>query len=129
MTSRRSQVQISSWPASVDVRQRAHPMASRKRISKLAPRVGRLPWACGCARGPCDVPRAAKGPGAIQGAAEPGLRSGPRRAPNPYLRCFATIAVISNIDTCLLPPKMGLSLSSELIMRLLTESWSLFFLT
>lgn len=45
-----------------------------------------------------------------------------------YFRWFETSLVISNIDTCFLPPKTAFSLSSALIRRLLIESCSLFFL-
>ena len=55
-----------------------------------------------------------------------GYENGPARAASSgpggdYFRCLATIAVISNIDTCFLPAKTGLSLSSALIMRLFTR--------
>ena len=58
------------------------------------------------------------------------LFSSPARKPaSPvYLRCLETSLVISNIDTCFLPPKTSLSLSSALIMRRLVLSWRLFFL-
>src|SRR6476469_1915097 len=45
-----------------------------------------------------------------------------------YLRCLFTSFVISNIETCPLPPKTGLSLSSALIMRRFFASCRLFFL-
>ena len=35
-----------------------------------------------------------------------------------YFRCFPTSFVISNILTCALPPKIGFSVSSDLIIRL-----------
>src|SRR4051794_11487335 len=45
-----------------------------------------------------------------------------------YLRCLFTSFVMSNIDTWPLPPKIGLSLSSALIMRRFFASCRLFFL-
>jgi hypothetical protein len=51
-----------------------------------------------------------------------------RRQERTYLRWFDTSLVISNIDTCFLPPKTCLSFSSALIRRRLIESCSLFFL-
>jgi hypothetical protein len=39
-----------------------------------------------------------------------------------YLRWLLTSLVISNIETCFLPPKMERSLASALIMRLLSLS-------
>ena len=45
-----------------------------------------------------------------------GLRL-PRIRSRDYLRCLLTSLVISNIETCALPPNTGLSLSSALIMR------------
>src|SRR5690242_14184570 len=45
-----------------------------------------------------------------------------------YLRCLFTNLVMSNIETCALPPKMGFSLSSALIMRRFFASCRLFFL-
>src|SRR5438132_6154609 len=41
-----------------------------------------------------------------------------------YFRCLLTSFVISNIDTCFLPPKTALSASSALIMRLFLRSCS-----
>src|SRR6185369_14538922 len=49
-------------------------------------------------------------------------------SPRVYLRCLETSLVISNIETCFLPPKTSLSLSSALIMRRLVLSCRLFFL-
>ena len=46
---------------------------------------------------------------------DPDARRNP--AESDYLRCFETSFVISNIETCLLPPKTSRSLSSALIMR------------
>ena len=48
--------------------------------------------------------------------------------PECYLRWFETSFVISNIDTCRLPPNTALNFSSALIRRLLIESCSLFLL-
>src|SRR6478735_2283436 len=45
-----------------------------------------------------------------------------------HFKWFETSFVISNIDTCFLPPKTAFSLSSALIMRLFASSWSLAFL-
>src|SRR5439155_14160974 len=56
------------------------------------------------------------------------LRACCRMLSEDYLRWFETSLVISNIDTCFLPPKTCFSLSSALIRRLLIESCSLFFL-
>ena len=42
---------------------------------------------------------------------------------NFYFRCLLTSLVISNIETCLLPPNTGRRLSSALIMRRFFESW------
>jgi len=42
-----------------------------------------------------------------------------------YFRCLLTSLVISNIETCFLPPNTGLSFSSALIMRLFLLSCSL----
>lgn len=39
-----------------------------------------------------------------------------------YLRCLLTSRVISNMETCLLPPNTGRRLSSALIMRRFLES-------
>ena len=39
-----------------------------------------------------------------------------------YLRCLFTSRVISNMETCLLPPNTGRRLSSALIMRRFFES-------
>lgn len=39
-----------------------------------------------------------------------------------YFMCLETSLVISNIETCFLPPKIFVSLSSALIMRLLVGS-------
>src|SRR5262249_18879169 len=52
----------------------------------------------------------------------------PAKPAGDYLRCLATSLVISNIETCFLPPKTSLSLSSALIMRRFTLSCRLFFL-
>ena len=41
-----------------------------------------------------------------------------KRKLNYALRCLLTRAVISNIETCFLPPKIFFRLSSALIMRL-----------
>lgn len=53
-------------------------------------------------------------------------RQPPPRAGRAYLRCLLMILVISNIDTCALP-KISLSFSSALIMRLLMASCRFFF--
>jgi hypothetical protein len=45
-----------------------------------------------------------------------------------YFRCLLTSLVISNIDTCFLPPNTPTRLASALIMRLFLASCSLFFL-
>ena len=45
-----------------------------------------------------------------------------------YLTFFETSLVMSNIDTCDLPPKTTLSLSSALIIRRFFLSWRPFFL-
>ncbi len=42
---------------------------------------------------------------------------------NFYFRCLFTSRVISNMETCLLPPNTGRRLSSALIMRRFFESW------
>jgi hypothetical protein len=47
---------------------------------------------------------------------------------NDYFRCALTSLVISNMETCFLPPKTAFSFSSALIIRLLMASCSLFFL-
>ena len=39
-----------------------------------------------------------------------------------YLRCLLTSLVISNMDTCFLPPKISLSFSSALMLRLFFAS-------
>jgi len=41
-----------------------------------------------------------------------------RRRCNAYFRCPLTSFVISNIETCFFPPKIGFSFASELIIRL-----------
>ena len=46
--------------------------------------------------------------------------------PTLQLRCLLTSLVISNIETCFLPPKTTFSLSSALIIRLSLASWRLF---
>ena len=45
-----------------------------------------------------------------------------------YFRCLETSFVISNIDTCFLPPNTAASLASELIMRRFLASCRPFFL-
>jgi len=56
-----------------------------------------------------------------------GRRAGSRLQDH-YFRCELTSLVISNMDTCFLPPKTAFNLSSALIIRLLMASCSLFFL-
>src|SRR5688572_10131371 len=56
----------------------------------------------------------------------------PRRRPFQnrigYLRCLLTSLVISNIETCFLPPNTSFSFSSALMLRRFLLSWSPFFL-
>jgi len=63
---------------------------------------------------------------AMPAAVEMRRRSWRRR--EGYFKWLDTSLVISNIDTCLLPPKICRSFSSALISRLLTASCNLFFL-
>ncbi len=58
----------------------------------------------------------------------PATDGGDPGAPGYYFRCLLTSLVISNIETCFLPPKTSFNFSSALMLRLFLVSCSLFFL-